>query len=452
MVTGIALARCHFSLPSMLDIRFIRENPELVKEGARKKNVDVDIDRLLAVDDERRTLLKEIEEKRAEQNRASNKISMAGGEEKAKLLEAMRHLKSGLEELQGQFASLDLEWTKLLLAVPNLPSPDTPEGPDESGNKVVREWGTPPEFSYTPKAHWDLGKELDLIETEKAGEVSGARFAYLKNEAALLQFALISLTMKVLTSREDLAQVIKEAGIDVDPKPFVPVIPPVLMRAEVMGRMARLHPIEERYYFEKDDIVLVGSAEHTLGPLHMEEILEEKDLPIRYLGYSTAFRREAGAAGKDTRGILRQHQFDKLEMESFVRPEDGYREQDFFVAIQEHLMRLLKLPYQVIAVCTGDMSKPDHRQFDINTWMPGQNTYRETHTSDYMGAYQARRLNTRIRLVDGTLTPVHMNDATAFAIGRTLIAILENYQQSDGSVKIPEVLIPYVGKEILSRK
>ena len=196
-------------------------------------------------------------------------------------------------------------------------------------------------------------------------------------------------------------------------------------------------------------MVFVGSAEHTLGPLHMDEIIEETKLPIRYIGYSTAFRREAGAAGKDTRGILRQHQFDKLEMETFVRPEDGYREQEFILAIQEHLMKALKLPYQVMLICTGDMGKPDHRQFDINTWMPGQNAYRETQTSDYMGGYQARRLNTRIRGADGSLTHAHMNDATAFAIGRTLIAIMENYQQEDGSIRVPEVLVPYVGKEII---
>lgn len=436
----------------MLDIHFIRENADLVKEGARKKNVDVDIDRLLSVDEERKKLLQAIEGKRAEQNRASNTIALAKGEEKQKLVEAMQHLKAGMADLEDQFKKLDLEWTKLLLAVPNLPSPDTPEGPDESGNKVIRTWGAIPSFSFTPKAHWDLGKELDLIDTEKAGVISGARFSYLKNELVLLQFALIQLTLNVLTSPHELEKVAKEAGLEINLKPFVPIIPPVIMRADVMGRMARLHPIEERYYFEKDESVFVGSAEHTLGPLHMDEVIEEKDLPIRYIGYSTAFRREAGAAGKDTRGILRQHQFDKLEMESFVRPEDGYREQELFVAIQEYLMRALKLPHQVVAICTGDMGKPDHRQFDIETWMPGQGVYRETHTSDYMGGYQARRLNTRVRDANGALTHVHMNDATAFAIGRTLIAIMENYQQEDGSINVPDVLVPYVGKEKILRR
>lgn len=435
----------------MLDIKFIRENPHLVKEGARKKGVNIDVDRLLQIDEKRKALAQELDEKRAEQNRVSKTVALTRGDDREKLLEGMRHLKARIAELEHKFEPLDLEWSKLLLSIPNIPSPDTPEGSDESGNKVVRSWGEVPTFSFPAKAHWDLGKELDIIDTEKAAIVSGARFSYLKGDLALVQLALVQMTMHVLTSRDELTSAASEAGLEVDTKPFVPVIPPVIMRAEVMGRMARLHPIEERYYFEKDELVFVGSAEHTLGPLHIDEILEEKELPIRYIGYSTAFRREAGAAGKDTRGILRQHQFDKLEMESFVRPEDGYKEQDFFVAVQEYLMRKLKLPYQVVAICTGDMGKPDHRQFDIETWMPGQNTFRETHTSDYMGGYQARRLNTRVRDTHGDLTHVHMNDATAFAVGRTLIAIMENYQQEDGSIKIPDALVPYVGKEVIRR-
>ncbi len=433
----------------MLDIHFIRENPDLVKDAAKKKNIEVDIDRLLSIDEERKSIRQTLDDKRAEQNRASSRIALADGEERAKLIVAMQHLKEGMAELEEKFKEATDEWTKLMLAVPNIASPDTPVGPDESGNQVIREWGTAPTFAYTPKAHWDIGKDLDLIDTDTAGAVSGARFSYLKGDLAMMQFGLIQHALKTLISEETLAMIAKEANLEIDTKPFVPVIPPVMVRAEVAGRMARLHPLDERYYFEKDDILLVGSAEHTLGPIHMDQILEDERLPIRYIGYSTAFRREAGAAGKDTRGILRQHQFDKLEMESFTRPEDGYKEQDFFVAIQEYLMRSLELPHQTMIVCTGDMGKPDQRQFDINTWMPGQNTYRETHTSDYMGSYQARRLNTRVRLASGETTPVHMNDATAFAIGRTLIAILENYQQEDGTVKVPTVLVPYVGKEIL---
>ncbi|MGE5540760.1 MAG: serine--tRNA ligase [Bacillota bacterium] len=433
----------------MLDIHFIRENADLVKDAAKKKGVEIDIDRLLTLDDERKALRGKLDNIRAEQNRASNEIARAQGEERQRLVEAMRHVKQGFQEVSEKFDAVSLEWTKLMLSVPNIPSPDTPIGPDESGNVVVREWGEKPNFSFTPKPHWELGEALGVINTEKVAVISGSRFSYIMGDLALVQFALIDFVMKTLTSRDTLQAIMAKAGLDLDPKPFIPVIPPVMMRADVMGRMARLHPLDERYYFEKDELVFIGSAEHTLGPLHMDEILDESMLPIRYIGYSTAFRREAGAAGKDTRGILRQHQFDKAEMESFVRPEDGYKEQEFIVAIQEHLMQSLKLPYRVMAICTGDMGKPDQRQFDIETWMPGQDTYRETQTSDYMGGYQARRLNTRVRDVEGNLTHVHMNDATAFAIGRTLIAIMENYQLEDGTIRVPDALVPYVGKEIL---
>ncbi|HYE23274.1 MAG TPA: serine--tRNA ligase [Candidatus Paceibacterota bacterium] len=435
----------------MLDINFIRENTDIVKDAARKKGVEVDIDRLLAVDVERKTIRQQMDEKKAEQNRMSAVIQRAQGDERTSLIERMRHVKDGFTELEGTFNTLTEEWTKLILSVPNIPSPDTPVGPDESGNVVAREWGEKPTFSFVPKPHWEIGKALDIIDTEKAAEISGARFSYIKGDLVLVQFALIQFAFSILTSRERLAEIARAANLDIDPKPFTPVIPPVMMRADVMGRMARLHPIDERYYFEKDELVFVGSAEHTLGPLHMNEIIEESQLPIRYAGYSTAFRREAGTYGKDTRGILRQHQFDKLELESFSLPENGYREQDFFVAIQEHLMQSLGLPYRVMAICTGDMGKPDQRQYDIETWMPGQDTYRETQTSDYMGGYQARRLNTRVRGTEGELSHVHMNDATAFAIGRTLIAIIENYQQEDGTIRVPKALVPYVGKEVLGR-
>ena len=209
--------------------------------------------------------------------------------------------------------------------------------------------------------------------------------------------------------------------------------------------MARYMTPEEHYMFPNDDLMLIGSAEHTLGSMHIDKIFEESDLPIRYAGYSTAFRREAGAAGKDTSGILRQHQFDKLEMEVFSLPENAMQEQNFLVGIQEYALKLLKLPYQVVAVCTGDMGFPDTRQFDIETWMPGQNKDRETHSADYTGGFQARRLNTRVRRADGKIEHVHMNDATVIAIGRILIAIIENYQQADGSIKIPEVLRKYLG-------
>jgi seryl-tRNA synthetase len=427
----------------MLDLQFIRDNKDIVLAAMKNKNKEgvVDLDRVLALAEERKKLAGEVSE-------INRKRGVA---QQARDAEAGKQLKDELRATEEKYAEAEKELVALLVQIPNIPSADTPIGPDESANQVVRQWGERTQFSFTPKPHWELGKELGLIDNERAAEISGARFTYLRGDLALMQFALIQLAMSVLTSREQLRGVIEKAGLSVSDKPFVPMIVPVMMRPQIMHRMARLEPREERYVFD-EDTVLVGSAEHTLGPLHMDEIIAQERLPIRYVGYSTAFRREAGAAGKDTRGILRVHQFDKIEMESFCLPEDGYAEQEFFVAVQERLMQLLNLPHQVVIISTGDMGGPDQRQFDIETWMPGQNTYRETQTSDYMGGYQARRLNSRTKRADGSVEPVHMNDATAYAIGRTLIAIMENYQQADGSIAVPEILRPYMGgKEKLEK-
>jgi len=427
----------------MLDITFIRENKELVAAAIKNKNRgDIDLNRILKLSETR----KELAGKISDTNQARNEAA------KNRDAEAGKTHKSILKELEEKYAALEKELVSLLIKIPNIPSADTPVGPDESGNKVIRQWGEKPQFDFEPKAHWDIGKNLGIIDSEKAGEVSGARFTYLKGDLALMQFAILHWVMGVLTSREKLESIVTEAGLSINPKPFVPVVPPVMMRSAVMNRMARLDPIDDRFYFEKDDLVFIGSAEHTLGPLHMDQTLKEEQLPVRYVGYSVAFRREAGSYGKDTKGILRQHQFDKIEMESFVKPEDGLAEQDFMVALQEYFMRELKLPHQAVLICTGDMGFPDQRQIDLETWMPGQNTYRETHSADYVGGFQARRLNTKLKRADGESEPVHMNDATVFAMGRTLIAILENYQTKEGEVTVPEVLRPFMGgKEKIER-
>lgn len=426
----------------MLDITFIRENPDIVRAALKNKNREgIDLDRILMLADERKKLAGDV----AEINRKRNEAQAARD------AEAGKQLKEDLKVAEEKYQALEKELVSLLVKVPNIPSADTPVGPDESGNKVIRSWGEKPNFSFAPKAHWDIGKDLGIIDTEKAAEISGARFAFLKGDLAMLQFALVQFAMETLSSEAELKTIAAEAGLTVSTKPFIPAIVPVMMRSQVMNRMARLDPIDERYYFEKDDMVLVGSAEHTLGPLHMDETIPEEKFPVRYVGYSTAFRREAGSYGKDTKGILRQHQFDKVEMESFTKAEDGIAEQDFLVAIQEHLMRKLKLPYQVVLICTGDMGFPDQRQIDLETWMPGQNTFRETHSADYVGGFQARRLNTKVKRATGEAEHVHMNDATVFAIGRTLIAILENYQQEDGSVAVPEVLQKWVGKKVIQK-
>ncbi len=424
----------------MLDIKFIRENPDKVKEGARKKNAKVDIDVLLKIDEEHREVLRKLEALRGEQNRKSKEARGESAE--------LKTLKTNIQELEKEESGEKRSLDEMLLAVPNMPFDDVPVGPDESGNITIREVGEKPAFDFPPKDYLSIGEKLDIIDVERASLVSGSRFGYLKGTAALLEFALIQYTMKALTDEEVLKGIIREnpnlEGIS--PKPFIPVVPPVMLKPDVLRKMARLDAgqEEERYYMQKDDLYLAGSAEHTLGPLHMDEILAEESLPRRYVGFSTSFRREAGSYGKDTKGILRVHQFDKLEMESFCLPELSYKEHEFIVACQEYLMKGLKIPYRVVEICTGDMGGPDARQIDLEAWMPGQGMYRETHTADLMTDYQARRLQTKVRRHAGAKELVHMVDATAFAIGRTLITIIENYQTKEGGIVVPEALRPYL--------
>ena len=418
----------------MLDIKFIKENKEVVEAACKNKNKEVDVSALIDFYEKRISLRQQIDDINQKRNIA----------QKERNIEEGQRLKASLESIETEFKDLDKKYMALMLALPNIPSLDTPLGKDENDNKVIRQWGTKPQFSFTPREHFEIGADLGVIDTETATEVAGPRLAYLKGDLALLQFAVLQFCFESLTSKEVVQKIKDQAKITIDVAPFIPVIPPVFIKPAVQNRMARFLTPQDHYLFPEDDLMLIGSAEHTLGSMHMDEVFEEKDLPIRYVGYSTAFRREAGSYGKDTKGILRVHQFDKLEMEVFSLPEFSMQEQDFLVAVQEYVLQSFNLPYQVVAVCTGDMGGPDYRQIDIETWMPGQNKYRETHSSDNMTGFQARRLGTRVRRLDGKIEPVHTNDATVVAIGRILIAIIENYQESDGRVRIPNVLKKYM--------
>jgi len=430
----------------MLDVQFIRDNPEAVKKAVRDKRVGADVDALLAVDTKRRELLQEIESLRGEKNAVNDAIKSASSdEERQAAIEKGKGIKEQLEAKEPELKEVELAFQEQLLLLPNIPSEDTPIGKDESENVIIRSWGEKPEFSFDPKEHFEIAETLDLLDADRAAKVSGSRFVYLKGDLVRLEWALMLFGMNVLGDEAVLKAIAEENNLDVSTRPFTPVLPPVMIRPDMHKRMGRLDP-EEMYALERDNLTLVGSAEHTLGAMYADETLEEKDLPIRLVGFSTAFRREAGSYGKDTKGLMRLHQFNKLEMETFTLPEYSRAEQDFIVAIQEHLMRQLGIPYQVVSICTGDMGKPDHRQIDIEAWLPGQGAYRETHTSDLIGDFQARRLGTRVRREDGATEFAHMNDATAFS-ERPLIAILENFQQKDGSVVVPEVLREYVGKE-----
>jgi len=338
----------------------------------------------------------------------------------------------------------------LFKKVPNMAAADVPVGASEDENVVAKTVGTPTEFDFTPRHHADIANERGWLDKERAAKVAGSRFAYLKGDLVKLQFAIIQFVINSLSDETVIAKIAADAGIDTATTPFTPVLPPLMIRTELYDAMDRLEPRDDRYKLEDDDLWLQGSAEHVMGSMHAGEIIEEQHLPIRYLGYATSFRREAGTYGKDMEGILRMHQFDKLEMESFSTAENGLNEHFLMVAIQEYLLSQLELPYRVIQKCTADIGKPNARGIDMEAWLPGQLQYRETHTADYMTDYQSRRLNTRVRRESGELELVHTNDATAFALGRAMIAVIENGQDQAGNIRIPKVLQPYLGgKEIL---
>jgi seryl-tRNA synthetase len=427
----------------MIDIKLIRENPQAVKQliiDKRSKNTNVD--HILKLDAQRRDLQAQIDTLKSDQKKAGNTpewITLA------------KEIKVKIQTLQEQYDAIEPELTPLLKALPNWYSDDTPIGKDDSENKIIKQRGQPRQFSFTPKDQEELLTTLGCLDRERAVKIAGARFVYLLGDVVMLQQAIISWTYATLTNQSVIQKIIADWGLSVSDKAFTLALPPIIMKREMMDRMGRYNPNDTTYELKLDDMVLIASAEHSLGPIYADEIIPASELPIRYLGFSPAFRREAGTYGKDSRGTFRLHQFDKLEMETFTTPEQGMNEHLFLVAVQEYLTQQLGLPYQLIIACTGDMGHPDFRHVDVETWIPSQNTYRETHSADFMTDFQARRLNTRVKLDSGNEF-VSMNDATAFAMSRTLVAICENYQQEDGSIQIPEVLRSYMGaKEFIGK-
>ncbi len=432
----------------MLDIRFIRENADAVQENARKKGYEVSVAQLLERDESRRQLTQVVDELRERRN--ANAAHLKDGRPEQSVIDEGRRIKLELAERELQLNALDAECLALQKAIPNMASDDVPVGASEDENVIQRTVGTPRDFGFVPRNHAEIAEQRGWLDKERAAKVAGSRFAYLKGEIVRLQFAIVSFVFDTVSNAETLERIAQDAGLDVATTPFTPILPPYMIRTELYDAMDRLEPRDDRYKLENDDLWLQGSAEHVMGSMHANEIIEETQLPIRYVGYATSFRREAGTYGKDMEGILRMHQFDKLELESFSVAENGMNEHLLFVAIQEYLLGQLELPYRVIQKCTADIGKPNARGIDLDTWLPGQQAYRETHTADYMTDYQSRRLNTRVRRADGQLQLLHTNDATAFALGRIMIAIIENGQNEDGSITIPAVLRPYFGgREVL---
>ncbi len=405
-------------------LKKIRENSDFYKEGISKKNSNIQIiDEILTLDKEYRANLGEIEFLRAQINELSKNVKFSQDH-----LEQAKATKKRIKELEAELAPIEERLDKLLYQIPNIPLDDVFLGKDETENKVLREIGKRPNFKFLPKDYFDLVEDK-WIDTKRAAKVSGTRFGYLKNEAIFLEYALVRWVMEIL----------KEKG-------FIPVVPPAFISSKAMKGMGYIDSekdLNERYYFPQDDLFLIGTAEQAIGPMHMDEILEEKDLPLRYIAFSPCFRREAGSYGKDTKGIWRVHYFEKLEMFIFCAPEQSEKEHQLILAIEEELMQQLKLPYRVVQLCTGDLSNPSAKSFDIEAWLPGQNRYGETHSCSNCTDFQSRRLNIRFRNKN-ELQFVHTLNGTAFAIGRILAAIIENYQQEDGSIEIPEILKKYL--------
>ncbi|HUD05609.1 MAG TPA: serine--tRNA ligase [Candidatus Saccharimonadales bacterium] len=422
----------------MLDIQFIRDNQDLIVLKSLQKGYKIDVKELTGCDEKIRKLLGEIEQVRAERNRLSE--NSKGAKPSEEDIEKGKNLRNRISELETELDPLVKKFDELIKKIPNISLDDVPVGESEADNQVAKTVGEPTKLDFEPKSHGRLGEERGFIDKERAAKVSGARFAYVKGNLVLLQFAIIQFVISVLTDPDILKTIIQDNNLEISDKPFTPILPPALVRTDAYEASARLNAAEMTYKLENDDLWLNASAEHTLCNMYMDEILPESSLPLRYIGFSTSFRREAGTYGKDTEGLLRMHQFDKLEMEVFSDQQTGLNEHKFLIAIQEYLMKKLDLPYHVLMKCTADIGKPNARGVDIEAWFPSENKYRETHTADYMTDYQARRLKTRYKTADGQTKLVHTNDATAFALGRTMATIMENYQTKDGRVKIPEVL------------
>jgi len=412
----------------MLDIAFIRNNPEVVKEGVRKKRMKVDIDEILSIDTDIRFLKTEVETLRADRNRISKDVSRSDGPQRDELISQIRFIKESLTDKEPKLKDLEERFEQLMLFVPNPPAPEVPEGDSDEDNVVLREVGKPPTFDFVPKDHLELAESLDIVDMPRAVKFAGARMYFLKNEGALLEFALFKFALDHLFS-----------------KGFQPMIVPQLVRREAMVGTG-FFPLgeEDTFFVSKDDLYLIGTAEVPLVSYHMDEILNEAELPKRYCGYSTCFRREAGSYGRDTKGFYRLHQFNKVEQVVICAndPEISMMEHRLLLENAEEIMKALELPYRVALACSGEIGQGQVLKHEIETWMPSRGKYSETHSCSTLHEFQARRLRIRYRGSDGKTKPCHTLNNTAVASPRILIPILENFQNQDGSVTIPKVLRP----------
>jgi seryl-tRNA synthetase len=416
----------------MLDIKLIRSNPEKVKEALEKRKEKINLDEILELDQKRRELLSETDSLKEKRNTVSEEIGKLKREKtdaQEKIL-AMREVSTKIKELDTQMKEIEEKINNVLLEIPNLPHESVPVGEDEKDSVEVRKWGEPREFDFTPLPHWDIGEALNILDFERGAKVASARFTVLKGMAAKLERALINFMLDLHTN---------EHG-------YKEIFPPFLVNSETMTGTGQLPKFESDLFKCENGLYLVPTAEVPLTNLHRQEILNDDDLPLYYAAYTACFRKEAGSYGKDVRGLIRQHQFNKVELVKICRPEDSYQELETLTINAEEVLKRLEIPYRVIVLCTGDMGFSAAKTYDIEVWLPAQGRYREISSCSNCEDFQARRAMIRYRSKEKEkVNFVHTLNGSGLAVGRTLIAILENYQQKDGSVVIPDVLRPYVG-------
>lgn len=419
---------------SMLDVRYIRENVNEVKEALKKRNYEFPLADFLAIDEKRMAIMREVEELRNRRNVVSEEIGRLKREkaDAGAQLEAMKKVADKIKALDEQLRAVEEETKTFVLTIPNIPHESVPVGKDETENTEIRKWGSPREFDFEPLNHWDIAEALDVIDFDRAAKISGARFALMKGAGARLERALMNFMLDTNTS-----------------KGYKEVFPPLIVNRESMTGTGQLPKFEmELFRIADPEFYLIPTAEVPVTNIHRDEILKETDLPLYYTAYTPCFRREAGSYGKDTRGLIRQHQFNKVELVKFVRPEDSYDELERLTDNAEDILRRLGLPYRVVALCTGDLGFSSAKTYDLEVWLPGQNKYREISSCSNFGDFQARRANIRFKREGKKGTEfVHTLNGSSLAIGRTVVAVLENYQQKDGSVLVPDALRPYMGIE-----
>ncbi len=420
----------------MLDIKFVRENREIIEEAIRKRNEKMSLAELITAESKKRGLIKAVEELRSRRNAVSDEISNLKKEKKdaSALIQEMKTVSEKIKSIDADMRGIDDHIDAIMLTIPNIPHESVPVGKDEESNVEVRTWGVPGEFDFEPLNHWDIAEKLDIIDFNRASKISGARFSLMKGTGARLERALMNFMLDNNTA-----------------KGYTEVFPPILVSRETMTGTGQLPKFESDLFKTADpELFLIPTAEVPVTNIHSNEILNESDLPLYYTAYTPCFRREAGSHGKDTRGLIRQHQFNKVELVKYTKPEDSYDELEKLTADAEEILRKLGLPYRVVVLCTGDIGFSAAKTYDIEVWLPGQQKYREISSCSNCEDFQARRAKIRFKRDGKKGTEfVHTLNGSGLAIGRTLIAILENFQQKDGSVVIPDALRPYMGVEVI---